>query len=544
MTEMSKLQIRAKVLSVISEIKSLQYRNEEAFQKYLKELDEISDKKAVLDIFLKEYIKLEEDDYTFCACLLKELIPLKDITDKAMDYLKSSAYSDECKYKIVQMLRISGGNYNYSELPEYFDNPDEIMDLETKRLLDSAVFNPESMLDFLDFVSAVSENDRNLLLKSLSLDYNGDELANIVYPVLYSDFSDEFILQAIDILLDSKSSLAIAPFEYLIKVSSNEKIVSACNLGLKKLKLAGASKEKANEYFKNILRNSKPAQCFVTIPDGSGKQALLTTRKQNDNYSLAAFVISDLSGITDCFGFFNISKNEVLKVINKFCNSEGHYIVPNEYVKSQIIASQQLNIDNKLYFPYEFICWKPVIEDVEPMNISLKTYAEENCNIQPVSNEEAISLLVEEYTLRWFLTPSDNDIIRDITENIYNQQSIDIKEINKMLKDNINNIFNAEITDIWINRFYNLIYILSNNDRKQEADIFYSILKNEELFELFKQIIVQRSVFNYFVALKENTKNSFFTTNIFRKRNSNENKYDIKQLNNIIDILKRGWLER
>ena len=544
MTEMSKLQIRAKVLSVISEIKSLQYRNEEAFQKYLKELDEISDKKAMLDIFLKEYIKLEEDDYPFCACLLKELIPLKDITDKAMDYLKSSAYSDECKYKIVQMLRISGGNYNYSELPEYFDNPDEIMDLETKRLLDSAVFNPESMLDFLDFVSAVSENDRNLLLKSLSLDYNGDELANIVYPVLYSDFSDEFILQAIDILLDSKSSLAIAPFEYLIKVSSNEKIVSACNLGLKKLKLAGASKEKANEYFKNILRNSKPAQCFVTIPDGSGKQALLTTRKQNDNYSLAAFVISDLSGITDCFGFFNISKNEVLKVINKFCNSEGHYIVPNEYVKSQIIASQQLNIDNKLYFPYEFICWKPVIEDVEPMNISLKTYAEENCNIQPVSNEEAISLLVEEYTLRWFLTPSDNDIIRDITENIYNQQSIDIKEINKMLKDNINNVFNAEITDIWINRFYNLIYILSNNDRKQEADIFYSILKNEELFELFKQIIVQRSVFNYFVALKENTKNSFFTTNIFRKRNSNENKYDIKQLNNIIDILKRGWLER
>ena len=104
-------------------------------------------------------------------------------------------------------------------------------------LLENAVFNPESMLDFLDFVSAISPKDRHLLLDSLSLDYSGDVLANIIYPILYSDFEDDFVLDVINVLAESKSSLAIAPFEYAINTSQNQNIVNACQVGLKKLKL-------------------------------------------------------------------------------------------------------------------------------------------------------------------------------------------------------------------------------------------------------------------------------------------------------------------
>ena len=78
--------------------------------------------------------------------------------------------------------------------------------METQKLLENAVFNPEAMLDFLDFVYAVPKNDKQLLLASLKEDYKGDVLANIVYPILYADFDDEFKLLAIDILSESKSS--------------------------------------------------------------------------------------------------------------------------------------------------------------------------------------------------------------------------------------------------------------------------------------------------------------------------------------------------
>ena len=543
MSQFSKLQIRAKVLSIITEIKSLKYRNEEVLLGFCERFNEIEDKKAIFDIFIKEYIKLEEDDYIFCSCLLRNIVPIDYITEKSLELLKSSL-SDEYKYKLLQLLRITGGNYNYNELPEYFDNPHEVMDLETKRLLASAVFNPESMLDFLDFVSAVSPQDKSLLLKSLSFDYKGDVLANIVYPVLYSDFEDEFILQAIDILSESKSSLAIDPFEYLIQVSSNEKIVNSCKKGLKMLKLAGASKEKADEYFSNITKTSVPIQCFVTIPDGSGQQAILVTRKHtNGKYMLAAVVISDLKGILDCFGFFNISKEEVIKVIKKFYVSEGQYDAPFEYVKYRLEHAQNLNVENKIPYPYEYICWKPIVYDMNSLELSLKEYAEKNCNIQQLSAENVILLMACEYTFRWFLTPDDNEFIREITENIYSFTTIDVNIINQMLQDIADKVFDEKQMKVWSDRFYNLIYILKKNNKSQEADSFYTIIKDENLLRLFKYIILQRSIFNYFVALHENTKESFFTKNIFRKRNAEANKYDVKKIEKIIATLKGAWVD-
>ena len=59
---------------------------------------------------------------------------------------------------------------------------------------------------------------------------------------------------------------------------------------------------------------------------------------------------------------------------------------------------------------------------------------------------------------------------------------------------------------------------------------------------LFKQILLQRSVFNYFAGKREIIKDDKFTANIFRKRNSSETKLDSKKLDRIIDILKKNWL--
>ena len=544
MPQLSKLQIRAKVLSVISEVKSLQYRNEEALQNLCGQLNEIDDKEAMFDIFLKEYIKLDEDDYIFCSCIIKNTVPATYITEKSLEALKSSL-SDEYKYKIVQLLRVTGGDYNYSELPGYFENPQEVMDLETKRLLDSAVFNPESMLDFLDFVSAVSERDKSLLLKSLNIDYKGDVLANIAYPILYSDFSKEFVLQTIDVLCESKSSLAIEPFEYLIQVSDDEEIVNACKKGLKILKLAGATKEKAREYYNHIIKNSVPDKFYVTIPDGSGKQALLTTREHDTGrLSLAAVVISDLTGIVDCFGFFNISREEIVKIVKKFYDSEGEYIAPKEYIKSRLEYAHELNKKNKLHYPYEYICWKPMLYDIEPLNESLEEYAAANCNICEVSKQEVSDFMAEEATFRWFLTPADNEAVKQVTEDIYSLENIDVPQINSMLIDKTNDIFDEKNEELWLNRIYNLIYILRQNNNSKDADIAYTIIKNEELFTLLKQILIQRSIFNYFVALKENLKESFFAKNIFQKRSANENKYDVKKINTIIIELKRSWIDK
>ena len=498
----------------------------------------------MFDIFLKEYIKMEENEYVFSGCILKNIVPKEYINDKVLEQLKSNVLSDESKYKLVQLLRLVGSECNYNEIPSYFENPEEVLDKETKKLLESAVFNPEAMLDFLDFVSAVSAKDRNLLLDSLKLDYEGDVLANIIYPVLYSNYDDSFILEVINILSDSKSSLAVKPFKYLIETSSNQEIIKACRTGLKKLKLSGATEEKAYEYFRNIVKDTIPAEFFTTIPDGSGNQALLLSRQnKKEKYILVAIVINDKSGIIDCFGFFNISKEELIKVIGKFYKSEGKYKVKPEYVKTKIEEAIDITIKTKHKFPYEFICWNTFTSDLNVLDTDLKTYIETNCKQQLISKNDMLNLLTKEYTLRWFITPSENILIKLLVDGIYKEDEPNIEDINEKIKDSIDKIFDEKEVIIWQNRFFNLIYLLRNNSLLKEADNFYTILKNNDLFTLFKVVIIQRSIFNYYVGLKENIKESFFTTNIFSKKNATSKSYDIKKIEKIINILKRHWID-
>ena len=487
---------------------------------------------------------MQEAEYIFSACLLKEIVPEEYINSKVLEELKSSSLSDEYKYKLVQLLRITGGTDNFSEIPSYFDNPEEILDLETKKLLEKAVVNPEAMLDFLDFVSAVSQNDRNLLLNSLSQDYTGDELANIIYPILYSGFDDSFILDCVKILINSRSSLAIAPFEYLIKTSNNEDIVNNCRLGLKQLKFAGASKENADKYFNNIIKDSSPAEFFTTIPDGAGNQALLISRvTSKGKYHLSAVVINDVSGIIDCFGFYNISPDELYRVIDKFYQTEGKYKVPAEYAKTKIQTAVDITIKQKRKFPYEFICWNVLLNDVNLMADSLENIISKKSSAVNISKDEILTLLTKDFTLRWFISPSENDVIKKMVDVFYNMSDIDISFINQEIKNKFNTIFDDNSSNIWQSRLYNLIYLLQENSYSNEADCFYTIVKNNEYFNLFKYVLIQRSIFNHFISLRELCKESLLATNIFRKKNLNEQKHDIKKIDNLIKLMKKSWID-
>ena len=543
MTQLSKLQIRAKVLSIISAIKTSNELNEKKLNFFIEELRQIEDRHSLFDVFIKEYIKMDENEYTFSGCLLKELIDINYIQEKVFDILKSNNYSDESKYKLVQLLRIAGNDFDYNTLPQYFDNPQEVLDTDTKKLLEKAIFNPEAMLDFLDFVSAVPENDRNLLIQSLEIDYKGDSLANIIYPILYSDFDDKLKLKIIEILINSKSSLAIAPFNYLIKTSDNKEIISACSTGLKKLRFSGANENKAEDYFYNIIKNSKPAEFFTTIPDGNGNQALLISRINDKNkFSLSAVVINDILGVIDCFGFFNISQNELTKVISKFYQSEGKYKVSPQYIKTRINNSVELTIKNKRTFPYEFICWDVLTKDILPLSNSIEEIIENNIEKITTTKDKILSLLTKEYTFRWYIKPSENKVLDEIINKIYKQDNITIDYINKIVKDNINIVFEEKTINSWKERITQCIYLLYENNKKDDAKLFYTILTNNDNFQIFKFVILQRSIFNSFIAKRELSKENVLTTNIFRKKQIQKENYDTKKIDKIINLLKKNWI--
>ena len=202
----------------------------------------------------------------------------------------------------------------------------------------------------------------------------------------------------------------------------------------------------------------------------------------------------------------------------------------------------ELSAQKKIKLPYEFICWLPLISDIEPLNITPEEYVNTSCKQQLITKDEVISILTKDYTLRWFITPGENGEIKKIVEKIYSEENPDIKEINTTIKASVENVFDKETESMWENRLFNLIYLLRNNNELKQADIFYTILQNKDYMTLFKQILLQRSIFNYFAGKREIIKDDKFTTNIFRKRNSSETKLDSKKLDRIIDILKKNWI--
>ena len=59
---------------------------------------------------------------------------------------------------------------------------------------------------------------------------------------------------------------------------------------------------------------------------------------------------------------------------------------------------------------------------------------------------------------------------------------------------------------------------------------------------MFKSVLVQRSIFSHFTILRENQKEFALTVNIFKKKTATENQYDVKKIDNILDILKKCWI--
>jgi hypothetical protein len=257
---------------------------------------------------------------------------------------------------------------------------------------------------------------------------------------------------------------------------------------------------------------------------------------------MMAVIVSDRIGVKDCFGFFNIPQEEIIKIINKFSSTEGKYSVDGDFVKTKIQEAIDTTIEQKNTFPYEFICWSVFLSDVQPLTVTLEEYANQKCKRKILVESALLKLLASEYTITWFTMPHESTVLQEISEEIYNTEKPDIEVFNKKIEEYIDKFFDKKTITLWKNRILNLIYLLRKNNELVVADDFYELYNNQTLFETFKYVIFQRSIFNNFIILKEDAENFGKTTNIFQKNQNETQKYDIKKINKIIKSLEEGWI--
>lgn len=483
--ELNPFEIKAEIVNLFEELKGV--KNFEDYEVHYRLLDSQSDKKIICKLLFKE-INNSDSDKNLLKFLLLRYCTAKELSEKLWSIIKNSMTSNQAKIFALDLLRDIDSNWSYDECEQYLDNPDELVDADTKRILDNAIADPEVQIDFLDFLASLSDSDKVTLLKSLGNDYSKDELANMLVPVFMSMSDTEVGKVALDILGNSKSQLAYHALNSSLDFV-DEKLVPAVKRNLSILKIAGIREDNSLEFYKKLLKNSKPYKFCITYPDGHGNQAIIVSRTTSGgNMQFVAIVIDDYHGIKDCFGFNNITRFECNTIIERFYRGQRALDIEPAILKSILINAEKLS---KHKMPYEYVCWRNLLADIEPKPLKL------NYKISQLSQKQFEEILVYDFTDYWFLNSTYSDEFEEFLREI---ETISCEKYDEFIDQNVEKVFYPEENIIWTNRILNCALLKHLAGEEKAAQNLYSLYNDKKLIrELYKNIL-RKSVYEYYFA--------------------------------------------
>ena len=159
---MNKIQIKAEILATLTALSTTMQPN----ASLLTDLKNIEDKKTVFEVLIKELQNSTDQKSILICWLLTELIDKEELNNELWNVIKAPEYNDHIKMIAFNMLKDLGNQIDYDVISCYFEQFNELINKETKELLDTAIMNPEAQIDFMDFLNAISDNDKIVLIKS------------------------------------------------------------------------------------------------------------------------------------------------------------------------------------------------------------------------------------------------------------------------------------------------------------------------------------------------------------------------------------------
>lgn len=529
---MNKIQIKAEILATLNAL-GMTTQPESSL---LNDLKAIEDKKTVLDILIRELVNANEQRAMLICWLLTELIDKDVLNDELWNIIKAPEYNDHIKMIAFNMLKDLGNKIEYDVISGYFDQFNELINEETKQLLETAIMNPEAQIDFMDFLNAISDSDKKVLIKSLEEDYAYDCLANILIPVFLYYINTDVGYTALEILGRSKSQLAYHALENA-KSFAPEDIVSRINKAISELKMSGIRVDNTKEFYQNILQESKPYKTYVSFPDGHGNIAIIFSRQRsNKSLQFLAIVINPRWGVLDAFGFNSMTEQDFNRVVDKFYNYQERYEIPAGVAKYLLEQAEENSHTNGEPIPYEYICWQSILLDIEPIK------PEVDLEKQELNQKDIDKLCMSEYVQNWFFDEITSPAFAAFIEKLsktYKENNFNV-DLDKFVADNFDTIYTAPELAYKLVTFNIAAYLRLLKEDNELAKIFYSLGSNYQ----FLTNIVRKSIYEYYVGRRYILKNQRKSSNIFDKRKPNETgDFKLLQLDLIISSIEARWVD-
>ena len=266
-------------------------------------LDAQEDKTFLSKLLFKELANATVEKIPVICFLLERYTPKEEMINNLWETLKNQNLPSEVKITILNLLRELDADWSYETCEEYLGDAEDILDENTKHLLNTAIINPEVQIDFMDFLASIKVQDKITLLNSFGQDFSDDALANILIPVFVSEPNSAVGKEALKLLGETKSQLALHVLQEMSQTAKGE-LAQLIKKSLSTLKISGIREDNTKEFYAKILSNSKPHKFYITYPDGHGDQALIFTRRTNEEKIRFVSIVTNIeSGIKDCFVF-------------------------------------------------------------------------------------------------------------------------------------------------------------------------------------------------------------------------------------------------
>ena len=508
--QLNPFELKAEITSIISKLHDA--GDFAGFEIHYRTLDLQNDKNIIVKLLFKELPNIKPENEGIVKFLLQRYTKPEELTNHLWGIIKSNLTTNAMKIFALDFLREIDSEWSYEECEEYI-NTDELVDMDTRKLLDKAIINPEVQIDFLDFILALSTEDKITLLKSLHSDYSGDELANILIPVFLSQPDSEVGKEALSILGESRSALAFHALNMSVNFVTDE-IKPLVKKNLSMLKLAGIRNDNSLEFYKNLLKSSRPYRLNITYPDGQGNQAMIFSRiNENFKIQFVAIVINDYYGIKDCFGFNELSKFECDTIIDRFYREEKSLEISPETFRTILYNAEMISQRTKNWLlPYEYVCWKSLMSDIEYDAKPLKTILDNMLDKHELTMDEFNSVLNADFMVHWFLDAHYSDEFEEFLDTLNEEiKSGKLVDFDSVVEKNTDTVFYQDEKNIWSSRLLNCAYLKLITGSVREAEILYNIYYDNTYKEFFFKFVMRKSLYEYYFTMLYNNDTSIFT---------------------------------
>ena len=301
--------------------------------------------------------------------------------------------------------------------------------------------------------------------------------------------------------------------------------------------MSGIRVDKTEEFYKNILKESKPYKTYVSFPDGHGNMAIIFSRKrENKSLQFLAIVVNPRYGILDAFGFHSMTEQDFYRIVDKFYNYQERYEVAPEFIKYILNQAEENSHINGEPIPYEYICWQSILLDIEDNKPEL------NLEKIELNADDVEELCLSEYVQNWFFDEITSDTFSTFIDKLsseYKENNFSI-DLDKFIADHFDEIYTAPELAYKLVTFNIAAYLRLLKGDKKLAQVFYSLGTNYQ----FLTNIIRKSIYEYYVGCRYVLKNQRNTSSVFKTKNQqNNDNFKLLQLDLIISGIEAKWVK-